>query len=939
MQYLARSLVLVFTAAVVALTSTPSLAAPKAVPDWESTIDRVSKAVVAIKVRGVRDFDTERARGGSGTGFVIDKERGLILTNRHMVHAGPVIAEAVFLDNEEVELEPIYRDPVHDFGFYRFDPSKVRYMDLVELPLDAAAARVGLEIRVIGNDSGEKISILDGTLARLDRAAPSYGGNTYNDFNTFYLQAASNTSGGSSGSPVVDIQGRVVGLNAGSKTRAASAFYLPLDRVIRAVPFVTEGEIPPRGTLQTTFAYTPYDEVRRLGLREASETAARAAHPDAIGMLIVDRLVPGGPAADALMPGDVVVTLNGEPLADFVTLESVLDDRVGESIRLGVERGGEPLDLELTVGDLHAITPDSFLDVGRGIFHELSYQQARNHNVPVHGVYVAQSGYAFGRGGLDERSIITHVNGEPTPDLDAFQAALTPLGHGARVRLRAWPIGDPQREFEIVVSMDRHWHSMRRCTLEPKTGSWPCVDIPADADAVAVDSGTVIFPEASTKAGRKVVNALVQVDFDMPYPTTGIKAANYRGIGIVIDAEKGLVLADRDTVPVRIGDIELTFAGQLRVPGRVRYLHPVHNLVVLEYDTELLGDSDVGEVVFEDREVEAGDTVWQLGLNGRGALIEYETTVARYGDQAFGASRTPRFRDVNVEGFSLTDRQGSIGGVIADKRGRVIAAWLSFKDQATGDARFRGLPAPFIHRVTEPIRQGRAVDYRALGAEFRTVGLAEARERGLSQARADRVLASERDQPVVLEVDRVWGATPAQGLLRNGDLLLDIDGQAITKMREIEALTDRERVSITVLRDAEEVRLDLPTVELDGEGVDALVQWAGLIVHAPHREVASQSGEARRGVYGAWNWYGTPAYDEGVRPTRHIVQIDGTEINDLDDFLKVVKTQRDGQAVRVVLEQLDGRIEVRTMKLDLRYWPTTVIRWSDSGWARQELGN
>lgn len=923
-------LVLPFTVAAAA----PALAAPPPEPDWEQTLEQVARAVVALRVRGVRDFDTERARGSTGTGFVVDMENGLLLTNRHMVHTGPVIAEAVLLDHEEIELEPIYRDPVHDFGFYRFDPGAVKYMDLVELPLAPEHARVGTEIRVVGNDSGEKISILDGTLARLDRAAPYYGGNEYNDFNTFYLQAASNTSGGSSGSPVVDRSGRVIGLNAGSRTSTASAFYLPLDRIVRALPYIQRGEVPPRGTLQTTFLYTPYDEVRRLGLREETEAAARAAFPDATGMLVVDQLVPGGPGSEGLEPGDVIVKLDGEPVGTFVALEAVLDEHVGGTVTLELERGGESVTTELEVGDLHAITPDTFLEASRGIFHPLSYMQARNHNLPIAGVYVAQSGYAFQNGGVPERTVITALDGEATPDLETFQAALESKAHGARVRVRYYKVSDPRREIEAVVRMDRAWHAMQRCSRDAATGDWPCVESPPAPEPSSAEPATVAFPAKGSKAARALASSLVKVDVEIPYPTAGVKSSNYLGVGLVVDAERGLVLTDRDTVPVRLADIFLTFGGQARVPARVRYLHPVHNLAVLEYDPALLGTSEVTAISLLDTPVETGDRVWQVGIDGAGNLVDYETTVARTYSMSLGASRTPRFRDVNVEGFGLTDSLSSIGGVIADKKGRVVAGWLSFMDQARGEAHFRALPSTFMERVVEPLRRDAAVDYRALGVDLGEVTLADARDRGLPEERAAALLEHAPDHRRILEVERVWGGTPAASVLRNGDLLVEVDGATVSRMREIEALTRRESVSLVVLRDGKEVALDVATVALDGEGIDRLVQWAGLIVHAPHHEVAAQSGTVREGIYGSWIWYGTPAFDAEVRPTRHIVEIDGEPITDLDSFLAVVGDDADRQPVRVKVEALDGRVQVQTMKEDLRFWPTEEIRWDGQRWVR-----
>lgn len=75
---------------------------------------------------------------------------------RAVVSTGPVRATATFANKEEVDLVPIYRDPVHDFGFFTFNPAAVKHMRLTAIELAPNAARVGLEIRVVGNDAGNK---------------------------------------------------------------------------------------------------------------------------------------------------------------------------------------------------------------------------------------------------------------------------------------------------------------------------------------------------------------------------------------------------------------------------------------------------------------------------------------------------------------------------------------------------------------------------------------------------------------------------------------------------------------------------------------------------------------------------------------------------------------------------------------------------------------
>ncbi|KDP22648.1 hypothetical protein JCGZ_02490 [Jatropha curcas] len=453
--------------------------------DWRRALNKVVPAVVVLRTTACRAFDTESAGASYATGFVVDKRRGIILTNRHVVKPGPVVAEAMFLNHEEIPVHPVYRDPVHDFGFFQYDPSAIQFLTYEEIPLAPEAACVGLDIRVVGNDSGEKVSILAGTLARLDRDAPHYKKDGYNDFNTFYMQAASGTKGGSSGSPVIDWQGRAVALNAGSKSSSASAFFLPLERVVRALRFLQKGRDSyankwaavtiPRGTLQVTFLHKGFDEIRRLGLQSETEQMVRhASPPGETGMLVVDSVVPGGPAHTQLEPGDVLVRVNGEVTTQFLKLESLLDDYVDQKIELQIERGGTSLTVNLVVQDLHSITPDYFLEVSGAVIHPLSYQQARNFRFQCGLVYVAEPGYMLFRAGVPRHAIIKKFAGEEISRLDELISVLSKLSRGARVPLEYVSYTDRYRSKSVLVTVDRHeWYAPPQIyTRDDSSGLW-----------------------------------------------------------------------------------------------------------------------------------------------------------------------------------------------------------------------------------------------------------------------------------------------------------------------------------------------------------------------------------------------------------------------------------------------------------------------------------
>ncbi|KAG9802687.1 Peptidase, trypsin-like protein, partial [Aureobasidium melanogenum] len=87
--------------------------------EWQRTIETVVSKVVSIHFCQTSAFDTDPALSSEATGFVVDAENGYILTNRHVVGSGPFWGYCIFDNHEECDVYPVYRDPVHDFGFLK----------------------------------------------------------------------------------------------------------------------------------------------------------------------------------------------------------------------------------------------------------------------------------------------------------------------------------------------------------------------------------------------------------------------------------------------------------------------------------------------------------------------------------------------------------------------------------------------------------------------------------------------------------------------------------------------------------------------------------------------------------------------------------------------------------------------------------------------------
>ncbi|MGD8339960.1 MAG: PDZ domain-containing protein [Gammaproteobacteria bacterium] len=906
--------------------------------NWNSTLERISSAVVSIRIDSPRAFDTERNVSSQATGFVVDAEQGLILTNRHVVTPGPVRAQAIFLNQEEVDLQPIYRDPVHDFGFFRYDPSDLQFMEPVELPLAPESAQIGRDIRVVGNDAGEQLSILAGTIARLDRRAPNYGVGRYNDFNTFYLQAASGTSGGSSGSPVINIDGQVVALNAGANTQAASSFFLPLDRIRVALERIRLGQPVQRGTLQTEFVHTPYAELRRLGLHRDTEAEMRAAFPERTGLLVVERVLPGSPAADVLRPGDILLAVGDRLIAGFVPLAELMDSHVGRPLRVVVERGGQRIEHALSVTDLESITPREYVEFGDGVFHELSYQQARHFYRPVSGVYVANPGYVFGTAAIPRASLITQFDGKTINSLDDFEAALTEIEREAQVRVRFVTIDDPGTERQRILNNYSDWYRSVRCHRDDSNGDWPCRDVALNTRVARPDPQETSFPPEREPHLQQIVPSLVLVNYSMPYTVSGVSDRYYYGTGLIVDQERGWVIVDRNTVPVAMGDVRITFAGSVEIPGSVEYIHPLHNLAVVSYDPALIGDTPVREARFADAAFETGDEVAVVGLGPDHEVRSQWSRVASLGPVNLPLSRTLRFRDSNLEAVSLVNGPTDFDGVIVDAEGRALAVWASFAYQAGRDTTQinMGIPAELVGDMVDAMQRGRAL--RSVEVEWQASPLASARKLDLPEEWARRYEAHNPLRRQILSVGSTVAGSSASRALRTGDLLLSIDGTLANSFREAERATQKASVEVVFFRDGEEISETIETVALDGFGIERAVNWAGALLQAPHRALAVQRGLSLEGVYVSFYNFGSPASRAGLLAGRRISAVNGVPTPNLDRFVEVVRELGDVESVRLEAVSFNNVPEVITLEPDEQYWPAHELRRVGSEWQRLPLG-
>lgn len=907
---------------------------------WADVVARTAPQVVSLQIAYVRDFSEVNQGVSSATGFIVDAEKGIILTNRHVVGAGPVSITATFQNLERVDAVPLYRDPVHDFGFLRYNPEDLKRNSPRSLKLNPGAAKVGTDIRVIGSDGGEQLSILAGTIARVDRRAPNYGRYGHNDFNTFYLQAASSTSGGSSGSPVLNQRGEVIALNAAANSSTASSFFLPLDRIVYALEKLQAEESVERGTVQAVFEQRPYRLLSRLGLDGDTARDMQKRFPSSNGMLLVRQVLPGGVAVGALEEGDILLAVNSEPLSDFVKLAELLDGSIGGELTFDIVRRGVPMSVPLEVQNLNALQPAKLLEIGDSVLHRVSIQRARAMNLPQSGVVVAKSGYEFARGGVPRGALITAINGRPIDSLEDILELTETDTVDQKWRLRFVMPGSEYTSSIGVVAINSNWFAARSCERRDNVRFWDCEEVSLPSGVAETNAlQNVVLPGYRDNRIQTVAPSLVRLSFDIPYAVDNVYASSFTGVGLIIDAEKGLVVTDRNTVPVDIGDLEITFFSTYKVPGKVVFLHPLHNIALLQYDPALLGDLqiDIPPLATEFPSVEA--PLEMIGYRSDGTIRKQKATNASEVTLYFNTPQLSRFQQIPVDVLNVTLGGPTLGGVLLDDEGTVQAVWQSFAYQ-DGDDTSQGewaVPAALVRDAMEQYLSDKP--YYIAPAMFGYDSLEVARERGLPDEWIAKIAATGAVHRRVIAVSQSVEVEGSSSALMVGDVLLEVEGAIPANFRELEARFQNEKVNVTVLRDGEVQNLEIATIQYDGGGTHRAVLWAGSLIQEPHFELSFQRGNNTKGVFISNTLSGSPSIKDRLYRNRFITAVDGVAINSLDDFVTQISSKEPTDSINLTVIAMNGYRSVVSVQPEYNFWPTVEISYDGNKWQRKSLSS
>lgn len=277
------------------------------------------------------DFSAESL----GSGFFVTED-GYILTNFHVVHRADVIKVGV-TSGDEYEAEVVGTDPTSDLALLKIDiEGPTPYLEFG----DSGNLKVGQWVMAIGSPFGFDYSVTQGIISAIGRGL-------YSDKYVPFIQTDVAINPGSSGGPLLDYDGKVIGINSQIVSRSGGylglSFAIPSDVAKDVIKQLKDSGKVMRGYLGISFQNVDKALAESFGLKSAKGA-------------LVAQIMPESPASAAgFKEGDVIVTFNGKEVEAATDLPHMVGfTRPGEKVKVGIIRDNKPKTLTVEVGELES---------------------------------------------------------------------------------------------------------------------------------------------------------------------------------------------------------------------------------------------------------------------------------------------------------------------------------------------------------------------------------------------------------------------------------------------------------------------------------------------------------------------------------------------------------------------------------------------------------
>lgn len=363
----------------------------------------------------------ERQTQSLGSGVIVDAKKGYILTNNHVVESADEIA-VTLNDGRQLTAKLVGTDPDADIAVVQVEAD-----DLTEVPWgDSDQLRVGDFVVAIGNPFGLGQTATSGIVSALGRSG--LGIEAYEDF----IQTDASINPGNSGGALVDLNGRLVGINTAilgpSGGNIGIGFAIPVNMVRQIMSQLVEhGEVR-RGQLGIVIQDLNPELANAFGLERQR------------GGAVISRVESGSAAAEAgLKPGDIIVEVNGQKIENSAEVRNVVGlQRIGQQVNMTVIRDGKKRTVK-------AVIAEPKLTVFEG--EELN-PRLRGAKLGAADVVLKQEGISglvvmeiepnspAAASGLRRGDIITSINRQPISNMEEAKQAIKASRRGVLLNIQ-----------------------------------------------------------------------------------------------------------------------------------------------------------------------------------------------------------------------------------------------------------------------------------------------------------------------------------------------------------------------------------------------------------------------------------------------------------------------------------------------------------------------